>query len=281
MREYEAFRAAYCGLCHTLAQEFGLRARFVLNYDFTFLALLLASGEEKTAFCMRRCPASPLKKRACSTGGEHFRMAAGYSVILAYWKQRDAIADSTFFRGLPARGAAFLLKRAYRRARRVFGEFDGLVRDRLSELSELERAGSDSIDLTADKFACILKSAALSGADGDARRVLEQLLYHTGRWIYLIDALDDLERDQTSGSYNPLARRFRLSGGRLYEEDAQYLDATLRHSESLVAAAFELMPKGAWSGVLENIVYIGLPWVRGQVAAGTWKKTREGKRIHE
>jgi len=275
VREYEAFRAAYCGLCHTLAQEFGFRARFVLNYDFTFLALLLTGGGEKAAFCKRRCPVNPLKKCTCCVGGAPFRVAAGYSVILAYWKQRDAVADSSFFRGLPARAAAVLLKGAYRRARRAFGAFDDLVRDRLSALSALERAASDSIDLTADKFACILKSAALTGADGDASRILEQLLYHMGRWIYLIDALDDLERDQASGSYNPLARRFRLSGGRLPAEDAQYLDTTLRHSESLVAAAFELMPRGAWSGVLENIIYLGLPWMRGQVAAG------KGKRIHE
>lgn len=106
--ELERFRRMYCGLCHTLSRRYGQAARFILNYDFTYLAILLSSGEEGRR-SEARCYTSPLKKRAYLEPDAAMELAADESVILAYWQLRDGIADHGLVSGLKYRagGGAF------------------------------------------------------------------------------------------------------------------------------------------------------------------------------
>ena len=73
-------------------------------------------------------------------------------------------------------------------------------------LAELEAERCPSLDRPADAFAVLLAGAAQGIADPVKRRVAEQLLYHLGRWVYLVDAADDLKEDLKTGSYNPLVQ---------------------------------------------------------------------------
>ena len=98
------------------------------------------------------------------------------------------------------------------------------------------------------------------------RRVAEQLLYHLGRWVYLVDAADDLKEDLKTGSYNPLVLRFRVQDGALSEEDRQQLAGTLDGSVRAMAAAFE--------PVLRAAVYEGLYIVGAAVLNGTFHRRR-------
>jgi hypothetical protein len=109
------------------------------------------------------------------------------------------------------------------------------------------------------------------------RAVLEQLLYHLGRWIYLVDAADDLKKDVKSGSYNPLLYRFHAEGGTLTAEDRAALAATLDSSIRAMAAAFELADFGPWRAIIESVVYEGLYAVGAAVLNGTFRKGRRRK----
>ena len=199
----DLFRSAYCGLCRTLGRRYGLPARMILNYDLAFLAILLAGGSGFS--CARhRCPVHPIRGCLCGEENPALDAAADLSVILTWWQLRDGVTDHGFFGGLKYRLAALLLRRSYRKAARLRPDFDRLVQGCLGELAELERENSPSIDRPADTFARLLAGAAEEEPDPVRRRVLAQLLYHLGRWIYLTDAADDLAKDQRSGSYNPL-----------------------------------------------------------------------------
>jgi len=279
VREFEQFKAAYCGLCHTLGKKYGFAARFILNYDFTFLAMLFSNREEKPEYEYCRCVAHPLKKRCCCKKTQEFDTAAGYSVILAYWQLKDGVADSGFFKSMLYRGLALLLRGAYKKAAGNFTEFDLTVKERLSELITLEKEGCATLDLTADKFACILEAMVPAESDDNDRRIMRELLYHTGRWIYIIDACDDYKRDKETGSYNPLLKRFEPGADDLNPEDKSYLKTTLLHSANLVLSAYELMRTGAWSGILRNIIYLGFPWTTDMVIKGKWQKPKSKLRI--
>ena len=111
----ERFRQAYCGLCHTLARRHGLAARFILNYDFTFLAILLSQRETAPVACAR-CPASPLRRRPYLEADAAMELAADESVILAYWQLRDGVADHDWLHGLKYRSASKILEPAYQKA---------------------------------------------------------------------------------------------------------------------------------------------------------------------
>jgi len=277
VKEYESFRAVYCGLCHTLRRRYGFAARFVVNYDFTFMAMLLL-GNEEPCLEYKRCPASPHRKKLCHCGGEALDTAADYSVILAYWKLRDTAADEGFLKALAARFVSLFLYRSYRMASRRAKDFDACVRENLDSLARLENARCPSIDMTADKFARVLSAVASGQEDEKQRRILDQLFYHTGRIIYLLDAMDDLPEDIENDNYNPLRYRFALVGGSLTEEDREELLLTIRHSQNQIISAYQLLEPGPWAEILANIIYFGVPWVTQMVFSGKWKDIKKGER---
>lgn len=274
--EAARFRRMYCGLCHTLGQRYGTAARFILNYDFTYLAILLSQREEG-ALRTARCLVHPLHPHDCLEGNPAMELAADESVILAYWQVRDGVADHDWLHGLKYRGLSALLEPAYRKAAALRPDFDGAVRRQLSLLRELEEERCSSIDRAADAFAALLAGAAREVDDPIRRRVLEQLLYHLGRWVYLVDAADDLKEDAETGNYNPVALRFGLQGGVWPAEERREFAATLDHSIHMIATAFELWDFGAWRPILETTFYTGLFQVGKAVLDGTYRAKARGQ----
>ena len=263
------FGAAYCGLCRALGARYGTAARFILNYDFAFLSILLWPQDEPPRL-HSRCIAHPWRGRDYFPGNAALELAADQSVILAWWQLQDALADPGRGKG-KYRAAAGALSGAYRRARANRPAFDRGVREQLERLHRLEEARCPSLDESADAFAKILALAAGETADPVKSRVLEQLLYHLGRWIYLVDAADDLAEDFASGSYNPLIFRFALAEGRLTEEARGSLVRTLDHSIRLMSAAYELWDFGDWSPMIQATLYEGLFLVGKAVLDGTFQ----------
>ena len=271
--EKELYNAAYCGLCHTMGRRYGFLSRFTLNYDFTFLAILLAGDQSVPEICRRKCPAHPLRRKKGCVEMSGLDTAADESMILTWHKLCDDVVDKGFWAGLPARAACLLFRGAYRRAADRCPVFDRRVREQLGRLRDLEQARSPSIDRTADAFALILEAAAPESGDEARDRVLGQLLYHVGRWIYLADAWDDLADDRAHGSYNPLDLRFE---GRP-EDHIEQLRTTMTHSLKLSISAYHLAGFGGWSGILENILYLGLPTVQEAVLAGKWREMQKSR----
>lgn len=272
----ETFRGAYCGLCHTLGRRYGLAGRMILNYDLTFLAMVLSRGTGET--CDRRCAVHPFRKRRCAAGDPAFDTAADMSVILTWWQLRDGVADHGFWGGWKYRFLSLLLHRAYQKAKARQPELDKRIQTNLDKLSALEREKCAIPDEAADTFALLLRDMAALSPPGIKRRVLEEMLYHLGRWIYLVDALDDLKEDSRSGSYNPLLQRYGTRDGALRPEDRERVAATLDASIRTMAAAFELADFGCWRRIIESVVYEGLYAVGNAVLNGTFQKyTRNRK----
>ncbi|MDR0906020.1 MAG: DUF5685 family protein [Oscillospiraceae bacterium] len=269
VRELERFKALYCGVCRALGKRYGLAARFVLSYDFVFLAALLWEPDGAVEVRKCRCPASLRRKRCvCAdyADGNSVDKSAGLGIILAYHKLRDNARDEGFAKAAAAGLAMLALRSAYRKAAREFPAFDDSVRGRLDALDAAESDPDLPLDAAADKFALLLADVADTTAEP---RVLHELLYHLGRWIYLIDARDDLTEDAQKGRANALTGR---------GIDDASLEMTLTHSNNLVISAFELLAETAWSDIIRNIICLGMPVAQIQVFAGTWKRNK-GRKI--
>lgn len=270
------YQSVYCGLCHALGRRYGPLARFTLRYDFAFLAILLEPGEEARE--CRRCPFHPLRRpRACAAGA-WLDAAADQSVILTWHKLSDDVDDRGFWAGLPYRFVRRVFRRAYRRAALAQPEFDRRARQGLERLRELERVRSPQMDRAADAFAGILACAALAAPEEGRRKALEQLLYHLGRWVYLMDAWDDLDEDRKRGRYNPLDARFQGQA----RENRDYLETTATHSLRLMGTAAGLLDPGGGTLIVENVLHLGLPAVQSAVLDGRWREMRDiRRRPHE
>lgn len=270
-KDFDLYRATYCGLCRCLRKHCGMLAPLFLNFDFTFLALLLWEPEERFTPCTGRCYANPLVKKKMCPHSAALELAAAESMVLTWWKVRDGIQDEGARKRLPLRALSLAIRREYGRAAAVCPDFDRRTRENLAHLTRLEREKCPSLDRTADAFAQILQAAAPKTGDRVRDRAMEQLLYHLGRWIYLIDARDDLEEDLAAGRYNPVAARFGPEG------DDAALKQTLDHSIQLACSAFQLLDLGCRQAVLENILYLGMPLVQRAVFDGSWKTIKKQK----
>ena len=267
VKEYDAFRAAYCGLCHSLKRKYGGAARFALSYDLTYLAMLYWEPGDLCTDRLR-CPASPLRKKKCACSGPALERAAAVAVILAKGKLADTMADEGFFRKLRAWPAYMAAKRWAKKA--AMPEYAELVKTRLAELDELEKQGCKSIDMAADKFALCLAAAGKLGADETRGRILSQILYHTGRIIYILDAYADLDEDRAKNRYNAVAARY-MDDGVLDDAEKEIIRETLADSMAMMAADFELLPETVYTPVLRNIITLGLPRTAQLVLDGKFR----------
>ncbi len=270
--EYESFRGVYCGLCHELARRYGFWSRFLVNYDFTFLAMLLA-GREKPGTCPRRCPVHPLRPTQCLDSCQSLATAADMTVVLGWWKLADGARDKDFPASWGCKAACLVLRRAYGKAAARQPDFAAAVKENLTALQTLEEERCPSLDAAADKFACILRSIAGGIADGPRQRAAGELLYHLGRLIYILDAADDLAEDIRTDAYNPLRYRFSPADGKLSPEDERTLRVGMQHSHNALVSAYALLDENAYSGILANTIYLGLPAAAQAVFAGTWNSS--------
>lgn len=263
------YHSAYCALCRTLKHEYGAKARFLVNYDMTFLYFLLHAGKrENVDTC--HCPARLGCKKPCIVENDTLRYVADLSVLLGCWKLRDAARDGRF--RLDARLALLLYRRSYRRATECLPQIERILTAQMEKLNALERAHCASIDQSADAFAALLRAFADPIADEAGRRAAQMLLYHVGRFLYLVDALEDLPRDARKGTYNPLICRFAATDGVLSGDDRAALTDSIEASISLAASALELLEQAGKDPIVRNTVYLGLPAVLHAVSDGSFRK---------
>jgi hypothetical protein len=248
----------------------------ILNYDFTYLAILLSEKTEGEIHS-KRCMVHPVHPREFLEENTAMELAADESVILAYWQLRDGVEDHDWFHGLKYRSLSAILEPAYKKAAKLRPAFNETVRTQLNRLRELEQENCASIDRAADAFAVLLSGAAKEVDDPVRRRVLEQILYHLGRWVYLVDAADDMKKDAEEGNYNPVALRFEVHNGVWSPEKRQEFAVTLDHSIRMITTAFELWDFGVWTPVLQTTFYAGLFQVGKAVLDGTFRAVPRGE----
>lgn len=246
------FRSFYCSLCREIGKN-SQAARLALSYDMTFLAILLSALAEDKPESMgkQKCLLHPLKAATECFENPSIKYAADLSIILTKAKFDDDIKDD---HSLKARiGNSVLSDSIHGREK----ERTAII-SALATLSDVEAEGVHNPDLAADSFAKLCAEIFSIPSEKDAEReALYWLGYNLGRWIYLTDAVNDLEKDIKKGSYNPYA------DGRSYDEILKDrksdMEEGLCFTLSQAAAAFDLLDIKRYKPLLENIIYTGLP----------------------
>lgn len=276
--EVERFQSVYCGLCHTIKKEYGRLHTMFLSYDLTFLALILESLQEQdTDLEKKRCDASPIKNKTVLSQNEALTFAADISVLLCYHKIADSITDEKGLKKIFAYILRALCKRGYKKSSSRHKQLDEHFLIQLENLSQIERDKISSIDRPADTFAQMLEQC-IPEQMMEQERVLKQLFYHTGRWIYLVDACEDIKEDFQSGSYNPIMLRYELEKPDISDIKEQ-LEITLSRSLASIYSAFSLLNINRDEPIISNIICLGMPMVTRQVLDGTYKPNG-GKNKH-
>ena len=256
VKEYEYYKAAYCGLCRALKKKSPILP-FTLSYDFVFLALLkMALAEEIPPIEKIRCIAHPLRKRPALKPTPEMERTAASAALLVYYNLKDDVADK---KGVRKLGAALLLPATGRVRKKNLsdGKLDGVIADALELISRDEKAGAPSPYACAETFGYLLGSVFADGAEEAHRVPLFQIGRRIGRWIYLLDAADDAEKDAKKKNYNP----FVLGGDYLREDFAENMEIALNCELSFAAEELKKLPitDPGLKNILENILYFGMP----------------------
>ena len=261
VKEYEAYRGVYCGLCRAMGKCTGQCSRMTLSYDFAFLALIrIALENTETTYSPRRCLAHPLTRRQVMEPNATLHYCAQAAALLNYHKVRDDLADEGGVRRLRAILALPFVAHARRRALRAgLAPLDTAITEGLARLSQTEKADTHSVDLPADAFGEILAAIMSYGLDNPQRRIAHALGSAVGKWIYLADALEDWEADAKRHRYNPF---FRLYGTpRPTKEQADAIRDALKNGLFAAESAMDLVefPDETGKNILYNILYLGMP----------------------
>ena len=242
------YRAAYCGLCRNLRSRYGNLTGFTLNYDQCFLILLLQSLYEPDERCGEEsCIVHPFKKHAwwqsCMTD-----YAADMNVALSYLKLRDDWNDDG---SVSALTASAMLSRAFQKITREYPRQCGAMERSIRELQQIEKENREEPDAAAETFATMM-AEVFAYYDDRWSGILKSFGSALGRFLYIMDACMDLEKDALYGRYNPFRRYYGLPGNqeRFFDILRMLLGEALYH--------FDKLPLVSDVGILKNILCFGL-----------------------
>lgn len=258
VKDNELYKATYCGLCRTMGKCTGCASKFTLSYDFAFFALVrMALEKTKAQVKMRRCMVHPFKKRPIMEMNSVLEYSAKSSVILTRLKLKDNVNDSHGISRLKAKIVG-LVSIFFKKTDKSLLPLEEKIKECIDSLTTLEKENCDSIDKVADTFARLLGSVASFGLDGENGILGYEIGYHLGKWIYVIDACDDLARDVKTGSYNVLRLTF---GEELKASDKKMLEGAMYLELNKMAKAVELIDFSKHrdvEAIIKNIIFDGL-----------------------
>lgn len=257
IKEYEMYKGIYCSLCKQLGRCYGLFSRFLLNYDFTFLAVcLLASQKTESEFEKSHCSFCFSKKCVCcKLPDSALDYSAAISLIVAYYKIEDNLKDGSIFEKILCGITLPYMKRTSKKASKKYPEVAAYVKTQLDLQRSTEKSNSSSIDMASDSTAKALGNIFSFMYDVSQKNIAYRFGYCLGRFIYICDALDDLEKDYKSGNYNPfLTENKKPNFEKIRNSSLNILYTTADE----LAKAYELIDFHRYKSILDNIVYYGL-----------------------
>lgn len=251
VKDFQKYKSYYCGLCQTLRKKYGHLGQMTLTYDMTFLIVLLTSlyeSETKAGRC--HCKVHPIKKQSILQN-EITEYAADLNLILAYYHMKDDWQDEKRVSGFLG---TCVLRRRVKKAVRKYPRQSKVIQKELKNLATYEKADTKDIDYPAGCFGRLMAELFIYKKDC-WEDTLRRMAFYLGKYIYIMDAYDDLDKDIKEDSYNPL--KF-MAGQEKYEEQCREILCMMLGE---CTAEFEKLPLILDIDILRNILYDGV-WKR-------------------
>lgn len=261
VREYEAYKAVYCALCKQMGKDYSVLSRLSLSYDCTFYAMLMLSiNRSCKGFKDGRCTFNPMKKcKYAFCDDDSYSKAAAFSIISAYYKLKDNLSDENIIKKLVTYLILPFFSHWRKKAMKKYEKIEEYVSEMMRMQNEAEHDENVTIDSAAHPTAFMISNVfALEAKDETTKFVYSEFGYHLGRWIYYMDAADDLQKDIKRGNFNPFAK---VESENLNE----YITAVLNQSLARAYAAYNLIEIKDFKGILDNMMLLGFPATQNRI----------------
>lgn len=265
IREWNEFRKFYCGVCTALKKE-NFLSQFFLTYDSVFFSLLLTTINgtvpvQKRRFCfLTMKPVRYYESEEITLSSLAFLLLLKYKLIDDYTDSKNVIRK--IFSGI-------ISKFIKLKDKEFAQQFEEKVLYYLRALSKKEHERCFSINETATIFGNLsgFFFENICNLDPDTSIVMKYLGEYMGRWIYVLDAYDDLEKDLKKGNYNPIIEEFKKEWEKNNKDTIVFKDKVkplikekLENYIEEITKAYDLLilKLPQFKGILDNVVYFGL-----------------------
>ena len=263
-KEYDVYKSYYCGLCQTLNNRSGRFAQLTLNYDMTFLQLLLKGlYEPKTKLENFRCKIHPFKK-SIKRRNEITDYIADMNLFLAYLNCIDDWEDE---KKLSRKIYTIIVKNKVKKIKKQYPEKTAKLEAILKKSSEYEKKKEHDIDKISSYSGELMSELFLYKED-EWKQTLSRMGFFLGKYIYIIDAYEDIEKDLKKGNYNPFSEIYQN------EDFDDFVNQILTMMISECAREFEELPIIEDVDILRNILYSGV-WAKFQSIRNKRKQVEE------
>ena len=263
-KEYDVYKSYYCGLCQTLNNRSGRFAQLTLNYDMTFLQLLLTGlYEPKTKLENFRCKIHPFKK-SIKRRNEITDYIADMNLFLAYLICIDDWEDE---KKLSRKIYTIIVKNKVKKIKKQYPEKTAKLEAILKKSSEYEKKKEHDIDKISSYSGELMSELFLYKED-EWKQTLSRMGFFLGKYIYIIDAYEDIEKDLKKGNYNPFSEIYQN------EDFDDFVNQILTMMISECAREFEELPIIEDVDILRNILYSGV-WAKFQSIRNKRKQVEE------
>lgn len=248
-REFDYYKGYYCGLCKYLKENHGEVSRLSLNYDITFLIVILtALYKLDSDITYERCIANPLKKKMRIVN-EITEYAASMNILLSYYKLEDNLYDDN---GIKDKLAYELYKGKLKKAYEKYPQKAEYIKQQLGNLRKLEKQESKSIDKVSNTFGNLMGEIFVYKKD-EYEQNLRNIGFNLGKYIYILDAYEDLEEDNKKGRYNPFIDYIDKK-----EELKNKVDRLISMSLGMATKNIEQLNLEFNKSIIDNIIYSGV-----------------------
>ena len=265
----KAYQAYYCGLCRQLKADCGTKGQMMLSYDLTFLIVLLTGLYElENKESEFTCPLHPTKRRTAYIN-EATEYAADMNLILAYhnliddWKDEKSYAKKALVK---------MLDKDYARITEKYPRQVAAMEHYMKETESMETRGEQNLDVVSGLSGEML-GEIFCWKDDVWKEELKTLGFYMGKFIYLMDAYEDFEKDKKKNAYNPL-HYMETNGNQDFETICKLL---LTSMMSECAKSFERLPILLHADILRNVLYSGV-WTKYEYLQLKKKKMEEKKK---
>ena len=263
-KDFDLYRSFYCGLCRELRERYGISGQITLTYDLTFVILLLSGlYEPPVRKGTTRCIVHPVRRQPVRKNAIT-EYAADMNVFLAYYKCRDDWNDDRSPLGLLY---GKVLERKEQKIERTFPQKTSRIISLLEDLSAMEKAGEKDIDKVSGCFGKIM-AEIFAYREDVWEPTLRRMGFFLGKFIYLMDAYDDVEKDTKKGNYNPFSESY------IIERFQGQVQQMLMMMLSEACREFEKLPIIKYADILRNILYSGV-WCRFESISRKRREERE------
>lgn len=266
--ESALYRAFYCGVCKALKQNYGNRVRIFTSYDITFLSILshdcLNFGVE---FNNENCVVDPFRKKTLVKNNDLLKKNCAVQLLLSKYKLIDDVYDGKKSRNILLK----YFKKAMDEAQREYPVIDQIIDVQYNKLRELEKINEPNIDKVSECFALMMRKIMqeIVGKENADEQLLS-LAYNLGKYVYLIDAIDDMDDDIKKGNYNPFVASFGSfpSREKFFEKHREVTEMAITYTINKAISAFNERKYNQSYPLLRNVVYYGLRKRADEVFSG-------------